>query len=111
MTSAVLDAYAPEGISNDASDGVHADGLVMGRKAAHEHGGVAGLGALIPKVGLQGPTGDHWQGQQVLAARLRALERDGALAPIDIGQMQPADLDTAQSQIECQADDGITALG
>ncbi len=37
---------------------------------------------------------------------LRALERDGAGAPVDVGQLQPGDLAAAQAQVERQAHDG-----
>ena len=107
----MLDAHTSEGIAHDASDGVHADGFVMRRQLAHEYGSVAGLGSFVSQVGLQGSACDHRQGQQILATRLRALERDGTEAPVDVGQLQPADLDAAQAQIERKADDGITALG
>ena len=111
MATSMLDAYAPEGIADDASDGVHAYGFVMRCQAAHEHGAVAGLGSFVSQVGLQGPACHHRQGEQILATRLRALERDGTHAPVDVGQLQPADLDAAQAQVERQTDDGITAPG
>ena len=111
MAAAMLDAHTSEGIADDASNGVHANGVVMRRQAAHEHGWVAGLGSFVSQVGLQGSACHHRQGQQILATGLRALKRDGTDAPVDVGQLQPADLDAAQAQIERQADYGITAPG
>jgi hypothetical protein len=111
MATSMLDAHTSEGIADDASDGVRADGFVMRRQASHEHCCVAGLGSFVTQVGLQGSACDHRQGQQILATGLRALERDGAQAPVDASQLQPTDLDAAQAQVERQADDGITAPG
>jgi hypothetical protein len=68
MAAAMRDARAPEGIAKDAADGADADGLVVGRDAAHEHRGVTGLGSFVPEVLLQGLPGDRRQGQELLAA-------------------------------------------
>ena len=58
-------------------------------------------------VGLQRPARLHGQRQDFLLARLRTLERDSALAPVNVGQLKPVDLDTAQSQVQRQTDDGV----
>jgi len=81
----------------------------MRRQVAHEDGLIAALGPLVSKVVLQRLAGDSRQRQDILTAALRSLERDRALAPVDVGQLQVVDLDAAQAEVERQSDDGQTA--
>ena len=60
------------------------------------------LRTFVPQIGGQRLAGGRRQRQDVLAARLRALERDGAGAPVDVGQLELGDLAAAQPQVQRQ---------
>ena len=103
------DAGASQRIADGTTRCVHADGLVMWRMAAHEHRRHGGGRTLVAQVLGQCFASGHRQWQHVLPYRLRALERQGAGAPVDVAQLQLGDLATAQPQVQRQPHHGQQA--
>ena len=110
MAATMGDSGAPEGVTNDPTDCINTDWLVMWCYAAHEYRRIACLGAFVSQICLQRPSGARWQGQDILSFRLRAFEGYRASKPINIGQLQTIDLDAAQPQVERESDDGVTSV-
>ena len=103
------DAGASQRIANGIAHDINPDGLVMRRMAAYEHRHHGGCRTLVAQVLGQCFPGGRRQRQHVLPDRLRALERQGAGAPVDVAQLQPGDLASTQPQVQRQPHHGQQA--
>jgi hypothetical protein len=105
----VGDAGASQRIANGITHGINPDGLVMRSVSANEDRHHGGDRTLVAQVLGKRVAGGIRQWQHVLPDRLRALDRQGAGAPVDVAQLQPGDLASTQPQAKRQPHHGQQA--